>query len=221
MKIALPARRNVQATTEADPLKFYYWPIAGSFYRARFADALRLLGGPKGRLLDVGCGCGIFLVELARHCDQLVACDYHTNLATVAEMLEAESVSAPLAQTDARHLPFADMSVDAIVCMSVLEHLEDLSSPADEFFRILRPGGVAIVGVPISNLMTETMLRISYLTLDAQLEDEHVSTHRDVLAAFGRRFHTERRYHIPRLAPEMFRMYSTVRFRKPLHSEAL
>lgn len=220
MKIALPARRNVKATTDADPLKFYYWPIAGSFYKARFADALRLLDGRKKRLLDIGCGCGIFLVELARHCDRLVACDYHTNLASVAAMLKAESVAAPLARLDARHLPFGDESMDAIVCMSVLEHITDLSSPADEFFRVLRPGGVAIIGVPISNLMTEAMLRISYLTLDAQLEDEHVSTHRDVLTAFGRRFDTERTYHIPRLAPEALRMYSTVRFRKPLDSEA-
>jgi hypothetical protein len=64
--------------------------------------------------------------------------------------------------------------------------------------------------------MTDVMLRLSYLTLpNAELDDEHVSTHRDVLSTFSRKFETEKGLNIPRLLPEKLRMYSTVRFRKP------
>jgi SAM-dependent methyltransferase len=212
----LPQRKNIQETSVADPLKFYYVPIARSFYTARFADAIRLLGGKTGKLLDIGCGSGIFLPELSRHCQSLCACDFHPNLSRTAEMLRAEAVSASLVPSDARALPFRSESFDAIVCMSVLEHIHDLDAAASEFLRVLRPGGVAIVGVPVENLMTDAMLRLSYLSLPgARLEDEHVSTHRDVLAAFGKQFEVEQGLNIPRLLPEQLRMYRTVRFRKP------
>jgi SAM-dependent methyltransferase len=215
MKVTLPARANIRETSAADPLKFYYWPVARTFYVARFADAIQLLGGRKGRLLEVGCGSGIFLPELAKHCDELFGCDMHPNLGHTREMLLREGVRADVRHADACDLPYDSASLDAIVCMSVLEHLRDLESPAAEFARVLRPGGVVIVGVPVANLMTEAMLRTSYLSLDAKLDDEHVSTHRQVFAAFGRRFTREQGLNIPRLMPEMLRMYSTVRFRKP------
>jgi ubiquinone/menaquinone biosynthesis C-methylase UbiE len=215
LKIALPRKANVAETTAADPLKFYYLPVARSFYVSRFADAIRLLGGPVGSLLEVGCGSGIFLVELAKHCDRLYGCDMHPNMHLARAMLEREEVSAELCQADAACLPYENESMDAIVCMSVLEHIRDLEGPSREFHRVLRPGGVAIVGVPVSNLMTEAMLRVSYLTLpNARLEDEHVSTHRQVFAAFQKRFVREEGLNIPRLMPAWFRMYATARFRK-------
>ena len=46
MDIALPTRENIQETGVADPLKFYYWPIARSFYTARFAGVQYILDNP-------------------------------------------------------------------------------------------------------------------------------------------------------------------------------
>jgi ubiquinone/menaquinone biosynthesis C-methylase UbiE len=216
MNITLPLRTNIRETGVADPLKFYYLPIASSFYKARFADAVRMLGGRVGTLLDIGCGSGIFLPELKKHCDRLIACDFHPHLAKTAEMLRAEKLDGvTLIRSDARVLPIADESVDAVVCMSVLEHLHDVETPADEFYRVLRPGGVAVIGVPVENMMTDAMLRTSFLLLpNARLDDEHVSTHTDIFRSFSRRFTAERGLNIPRLLPEQLRMYRTVRFRK-------
>lgn len=211
----MPDRANIKDTSPADPLKFYYLPLARSFYIARFADSIRLLGGNVNSLLDNGCGSGIFLPELSKHCDNLFACDFHPRLNVVLDMLKKESVNAGVVRTDARALPYATESMNAIVSMSVLEHLDNLETVVSEFYRVLRPGGVAIVGVPVSNLVTETILRLSFLSLDANLEDEHISTHRDVFNRFSEKFIKEKMLNIPRLLPEALRMYSTVRFRKP------
>ena len=46
-------------------------------------------------------------------------------------------------------IPFRDGVFDAIVCIHVLEHVEDDRSAISELFRVLKPGGWAFVTVPI------------------------------------------------------------------------
>lgn len=44
--------------------------------------------------------------------------------------------------------PFADNTFDVIVSRSILEHLNDIPAVMDELYRILKPGGRAIIQVP-------------------------------------------------------------------------
>ena len=41
-----------------------------------------------------------------------------------------------------RSLPLADHEVDCVVCVDVLEHVEDLDRVLDEVQRVLKPGGL-------------------------------------------------------------------------------
>lgn len=54
-------------------------------------------------------------------------------------------------------LNIASGSVDLVLCKHVLEHLPDPARGAAEIHRILRPGGLAILQVPIANALTETL----------------------------------------------------------------
>ena len=58
-------------------------------------------------------------------------------------------------------LPYADASFDAVVCVDVLEHVEDLQRVVDEVARVLRPGGVflfdTINRTALSRLVTITL----------------------------------------------------------------
>jgi len=215
VKIVLPQREHLTQTSGVDPTKFYYMPLVRRFYLARFADALTLLGGPVPTLLDIGCGSGVFLKELARHCQTLYACDLHPHVCYVPAMLKTEGVAGNVFRASATELPFKSESVDAIVAMSVLEHIRDLRPAADEFYRVLRPGGVAVIGIPMANAITEGLLRIAYLWLDGLLEDEHVSTHVDIERVFGRQLKLEGRLNIPRYLPGFTRLYCSMRLRKP------
>lgn len=49
---------------------------------------------------------------------------------------------------DIHNMPFADNSIEAILCIAVLEHVENPIKAAQEMFRILKVGGYCLVFVP-------------------------------------------------------------------------
>jgi SAM-dependent methyltransferase len=67
-------------------------------------------------------------------------------------------LSSPLAdiKADICNLPFEDNTYDFIICNHVLEHIVDDSMAMEELYRVLKPGGVAILQVPYEALRATT-----------------------------------------------------------------
>ncbi|WP_309609644.1 methyltransferase domain-containing protein [Flavobacterium sp.] len=57
---------------------------------------------------------------------------------------------SPLAdvKADICHLPFNDNEYDVILCNHVLEHIPDDTKAIQELYRVLKPGGMAILQIP-------------------------------------------------------------------------
>jgi len=57
---------------------------------------------------------------------------------------------SPLAdvKADICNLPFEDNSFDTILCNHVLEHIPDDTKAMQELYRVLKPGGMAILQIP-------------------------------------------------------------------------
>jgi SAM-dependent methyltransferase len=55
-------------------------------------------------------------------------------------------------QADITALPFEEHSFDYVLCIHVLEHVPDDRAGIAELYRVLRPGGTALVQVPPSDL---------------------------------------------------------------------
>ena len=128
----LPDRKNIFATNLEDPLKYYYLPILGSLFRKRLEVGLRLLGtGKFSRILEIGYGSGILFPELQRRSSLIVGVDTHHHPELVREMMRREGIDAVLGIGDILHLSFIDGSFDALVCLSVLEHVADLEQALD------------------------------------------------------------------------------------------
>lgn len=56
-------------------------------------------------------------------------------------------------------LPFDDESVDEIIAIQVLEHLESPLSLLEEAYRVLKPGGIIDVGVPDLTIIAKEWLK--------------------------------------------------------------
>ena len=91
-------------------------------------------------------------------------------------------------QGDIRALHFADHSFDLVVCNHVLEHVVEDEKAMQEIFRILKPGGRAILQVPVSYVLAKTKEDASVVGPDNRErefgQDDHVRiyTHDDYIA---------------------------------------
>ena len=71
-------------------------------------------------------------------------------IAPIADYVTADlDPGAAMVEADITRLPFEDASFDAVLCIHVLEHVGDDRAAVAELRRILRPGGWAVVMVPI------------------------------------------------------------------------
>ncbi len=118
--------------------------------RLRARQALkRLVQRPSKNtvVLEVGCSSGFLLQELIEDWPQslVIGADYIRGpLCRLAERLPA----LPLMRFDLVKCPLPTASVDAVVLLNVLEHIEDDRAALQQVTRILKPGGLAVVEVP-------------------------------------------------------------------------
>ena len=204
--VHLPARSALAKTNDEDPLDYYYHPLTGPFYRQRLVLALNALGpGPFDSLLEVGYGSGILLPELARRCQKLYAVDIHEQIACVQKMLATEHISAELEVGDVLALDYAAHSFDAVVCLSVLEHMDEGTLPLSlrEIHRVSKPGATIVLGFPVQNVITDFFYRL----VGFSPRDLHPSSHRDIQRAAKDRFWQVEAIWWPRLLPMDLSLY--------------
>lgn len=65
--------------------------------------------------------------------------------------------SPEILKVDITSIPFKDQSFDVIICNHVLEHVTDDTLALSELFRVLKPGGIAVLQTPFSILLENSI----------------------------------------------------------------
>ena len=114
------------------------------------------------RVLELGCGTGVYTEEFARTGAEVFAVDLSQNMLNIAKhSLNAQNVF--YAQADVNKLPFANKSFDSVVGAYVLQCL-DLGSCLPEIGRVLKDNGrVAFVEPNMANPVCFVETKISFV----------------------------------------------------------
>jgi SAM-dependent methyltransferase len=107
---------------------------------------------PAGaRVLESGCGLARFVRYLSDRGTPTVGLEWSGETLRQAHAVWPD---LPLVQGDSARAPFPDASFDALLSLGLVEHWsEGPAAPLRDHLRVLKPGGVAIITVPLHNLV--------------------------------------------------------------------
>lgn len=113
---------------------------AGKIRWQRRADLLvSFIGNEDKKVLEVGCGTGLFTAEIAKTDNQIIAIDISPDLLLLAKN-EINLPNVSFEVQNAHHTDFPDSYFDFIIGVSVLHHL-DINLAIGEIYRLLKPSG--------------------------------------------------------------------------------
>ena len=121
----------------------------------------RLLSLPTGkRVLEIGCGSGIALPALARHCKPVssTGIDISTDaLSRAAGMLREKRFNASLVHADAHGMPFIDASFDVVIDFGTCQRVADTDAVLQEIPRILVADGIFVHETTLGQLLAHPL----------------------------------------------------------------
>ena len=120
------------------------WVPSPSFVLRRQAILDRIRGWPPGSVLEMGCGSGAILYDLARLGFRGVGVETSEQAREVAQTLLADVVAFDVTAD----IPSAKSHFDYLLSFEVLEHIEDDRAALAEWAERMRPGGTCMLSVP-------------------------------------------------------------------------
>lgn len=127
------------------------WGVPISGLRIRLRRVLPELHGNPKRILDAGCGRGVFSYEMAKKFPtaEITGADIDEEQLTVNQEIATGSGLNNLTFTtaDISNLPFEN-EFDVVLSVDNLEHIENDESAIDCIYKALKPGGQLVLHVP-------------------------------------------------------------------------
>jgi SAM-dependent methyltransferase len=124
-----------------------FHPIDVASRRDAVRQIRRRVTAPRPTILEIGCSSGYLLRDMAAALPDAVVIGADVVRGPL-ERLADRLPGVPLLRFDIQACPLPPGSVDAVVMLNVLEHVEDDGAALRQVHRILRPGGIVVVEVP-------------------------------------------------------------------------
>lgn len=126
-------------------------PIVGLRIRARNIFSLIPTDRQYRRILDAGSGPGVFAFELGRRFAQASVLGVDTSAEAIMScehiVKKVRARNVGFQQADLDQINEKD-AFDLILCIDIMEHIEDDQAALRQLYRIAAPGGVVVLHVP-------------------------------------------------------------------------
>ncbi|EEB74977.1 class I SAM-dependent methyltransferase [Thermococcus sp. AM4] len=130
----------------------------------------------SGKALDLGCGTGNYTLELRRRGFDVIGLDASEGMLRIARSKGLNCIRG-----DAYSLPFPDESFDLVLSVTMFEFIHEPEKVLEEIYRVLRPGGEALIGTMngrsawflfkrLKSLFVETAYRYARFYTPGELE---------------------------------------------------
>jgi ubiquinone/menaquinone biosynthesis C-methylase UbiE len=100
------------------------------------------------KILEIGFGMGTDLFQFASNSAEVFGIDLSPKHLEISQKrFELYGIKANLQIADAENMPFNDSFFDAVYSFGVIHHTPDMQKTIEETYRVLKPGGKAIISV--------------------------------------------------------------------------
>jgi SAM-dependent methyltransferase len=123
----------------------------------RYSEILALIEAhlhARGRLLEIGCGAGLFLAAAGRAGWQASGIE----VSPVAVAFCRDTLGVEVVECDAEQMPATTAPFDVVVMFDVIEHLFEPMAVLGAVRSILRPGGMLVITTPNFNALSRLVL---------------------------------------------------------------
>ncbi|MDZ7295439.1 MAG: methyltransferase domain-containing protein [candidate division KSB1 bacterium] len=138
------------------------------FDKLRYLPRLVDFSGFAGkRLLEVGCGAGVDLVRFARGGAIVTGIDLaEQSIALTKQNFALRGLSGEFLVMNGEAMDFADNSFDVVYAHGVLQYTADAGKMIREIYRVLKPGGEAIMMVYNRHSWLRLLSKVMHVALE-------------------------------------------------------
>ena len=105
----------------------------------------KLLPKRMAKFADIGGGYGRLANEYLKRAHKVIIFDYSKSELEQAKEIYGDKIETRVG--DIYKLPFKDGELDGLMMVRVTHHLKDMDKAISELYRVLKPGGVAVIEV--------------------------------------------------------------------------
>ncbi len=159
--------RNSLESADYDERAFYSRIPPQRYWQRRRHHLVAGWARAAGRTLDIGCGSSLIIQSL----NDAVALEYNFD-----KVRYLRNHGVPVLQGSAFALPFKGESFDCVISSQVIEHIPFDEALFTEMRRVLRPGGMLIIGTPDYATMGWRIVEPLYgFLMPGGYRDEHIT----------------------------------------------
>lgn len=115
-------------------------------FERRKVIVLGLFDIKKGKILDIGCGPGVYTDRLSRSGYEIYGIDPSEKMVEIAKSKNFPNARFSVGR--AEKIDFGDSFFDGILCVGVLEYLNSIEEGVRELSRVAKTGSVAVFTAP-------------------------------------------------------------------------
>lgn len=118
------------------------------FYRMSRATIDMVDPNPSERILDIGCGRAIDIVNMSKSGATLIGIEpSFVMISHARETLKLDGQNIHVLQAIGEYIPIIAGSVDKVICKGALDHFADPGKALQQMALAIKPGGYAVIAI--------------------------------------------------------------------------